>query len=446
MSKEKRELHPESSEVVDRRAFMQVAAGVVAGAAAAGGIPEIAAAQTSPVQARGGHLYMQTNETQNCIIHYHWSANGTLTEVERVATRGAGSGVLSPIYHISRPNHFEGAGSVILTPDRRFLFATNGGNNSVSSFAVGKEGRLTLLDVKWTGNTKSGGAKSVAYAPSSSTLFVVHTFGPDNVRLMSVDDEGTLTARPERYSVGTMDWPNRVPTMAVLSPDGKFLVLGTTFDGSLILWIPRGDNGALHSIASNAPDPDGIVVFAVGGDGALGKPSFYDGGGASPFYIAFLHNRPDTFVVGAAVSDGLAMGRIDADGKIKVGPLVPIDTSAGLPSELCWLAVSPDDRFVFATNFGYSNLSSFRIDGNVISIAKDPACPKVPGDGTFRAINGTVSSGPSDSWMTPEGAYLYQIYGNASKLVGYAIQPDGLLKEITSAKIPYNSPEGLAGF
>jgi 6-phosphogluconolactonase (cycloisomerase 2 family) len=216
MSKEKRELHPESSEVVDRRAFMQVAAGVVAGAAAAGGIPEIAAAQTSPVQARGGHLYMQTNETQNCIIHYHWSANGTLTEVERVATRGAGSGVLSPIYHISRPNHFEGAGSVILTPDRRFLFATNGGNNSVSSFAVGKEGRLTLLDVKWTGNTKSGGAKSVAYAPSSSTLFVVHTFGPDNVRLMSVDDEGTLTARPEKYSVGTMEWPNRVPTMAVL--------------------------------------------------------------------------------------------------------------------------------------------------------------------------------------------------------------------------------------
>jgi hypothetical protein len=30
------------------------------------------------------------------------------------------------MYQIARPNHFEGAGSVILTPDRRFLFATNG--------------------------------------------------------------------------------------------------------------------------------------------------------------------------------------------------------------------------------------------------------------------------------------------------------------------------------
>jgi 6-phosphogluconolactonase (cycloisomerase 2 family) len=403
----------------------------------------------------GGHLYMESNETRNSVIHYVRSANGALTEVERVATGGAGSGRISPIYHIARPNHFEGAGSVRLTPDRRFLFATNGGDNSVSSFAVDKDGWLTLLDVKRTGNIQSGGAKSVAYAPSSRTLFVVHTFGPDHLRLMSVDDEGKLTPRPERYSVSTTDWPNRVPTMAVLSPNGKFLVLGTTFDelpsrknpdGSLILWIPRGDDGALHSIASNAPDPDGIIVFPVGGNGALGEPSFYDGGGASPFYIAFLHNRPDTFIIGEAVSDGLAIGRIDADGKVNVGPVVPIDTSAGVPSELCWLAVSPDDQLVFTTNFGYSNISSYHINGGALAIAKDPACPKVPGDGTFRAINGTVSSGPSDNWMTPDGEFLYQIYGNASKLVGYATQPDGSLNEVTSVRIPYNSPQGLAGF
>jgi 6-phosphogluconolactonase (cycloisomerase 2 family) len=401
-----------------------------------------------------GHLYMQTNEARNCVIHYDWSADGALAEVERVATGGAGSGLISPIYHISRPNHNECAGSVILTPDRRFLFATNAADNSVSSFAVGKEGRLTLLDVERTGNATNGGAKSLAYAASSRTLFVAHSFGPDHLRLMSVDEEGNLTPRPEKYSVSTMEWPNRVPSHAVLSPDGKFLIVGTTFDelptknpdGSLILWIPRGQNGALHSIASNAPDPDGIVVFPVGADGSLGEPSNYDGGGASPYYIAFLHNRPDTFVIAEAVSDGLALGRIDAAGKIRVGPMVPIDNSAGLPSELCWLAVSPDDRLVFTTNFGYSYLSSFRIDGNVLSIAKDPACPKVPGDGTFRAINQTISSGPSDCWMTPDGAYLYQIYGNASKLVGYAVQPDGSLNEVANVKIPYNSPQGLAGF
>jgi hypothetical protein len=41
---------------------------------------------------------------------------------------------------------------------------------------------------------------------------------------------------------------------------------------------------------------------------------------------------------------------------------------------------------------------------------------------------------------------LYQIYGNASRLIGYATQADGSLKEVTSVKIPYNSPQGLAGF
>jgi len=41
---------------------------------------------------------------------------------------------------------------------------------------------------------------------------------------------------------------------------------------------------------------------------------------------------------------------------------------------------------------------------------------------------------------------LYQIYENASKLVGYAVQPDGSLDEVTSASIPYNSPQGLTGF
>jgi 6-phosphogluconolactonase (cycloisomerase 2 family) len=436
----------------------------VTGAAILGELRGIAAAEQTSRPARtsmpragrrGGYLYMQTNEIENAIIHYHRDAHGALTEVKRVSTGGAGSGVVSPIYHISRPNDHEGAGSVILSPDRRLLFTTNAGDNSASSFAVGEEGELTLLDVKRTGNPTNGGAKSLAYAPSSRTLFILHTFGPDHLRLMSVDEKGNLKARPEQYSVRTKDWSNRGPTMAVLAPNGKFLIVGSAFDelpsktnpdGSLIIWTPHGPDGSLHIIAANAPDPDGLVVFPVGEDGTLDAAKFHDAKGASPFYIAFLHGRPDTFIIGYAVSDACAMATIDGDGKIDVGPLVKIDTSGGLPSELCWLAVSPDDHTVYTTNFGYSYLSSFRIDGNALSIAKDPACPKVPGDGSFRALNSTVGSGPSDSWLTPDGAYLYQIYGNASQLVGYATRPDGSLHEITSVKIPYNSPQGLAGF
>lgn len=404
-----------------------------------------------------GHVYIQTNELKNVVIHYARASDGTIAEVERIPTGGAGSGVYKPISgQESAPNAFEAAGSVIVTADKRFLFATNGGDNSVSSFGVGEDGKLTLLDVKRTGNIvpgRSGTAKSLAYSAASGTLFVLHSFGPDHVRLMSVDGEGKLTARPEGYTVNTPDKPLRVSTMVVLSPDEKFLVVGTTFDqpaeanpdGSPILWADQPD-GTKKSVASNAPDPDGIVVFPVQPNGSLGDGLFQDGGGASPFYPAFLHHRPDRLVIGYAVSDGIALATFDERGELGTGPVVKIDTSAGLPSELCWLAVSPDDQWVFATNFGYSNISSFRIDGDVVSLAHDSACPKVPGDGTFRALNGTVSSGPSDNWISPDGRYLYQIYANASKLIGYEVQSDGSLTEITSAEIPYNSPQGLAGF
>ena len=88
---------------------------------------------------------------------------------------------------------------------------------------------------------------------------------------------------------------------------------------------------------------------------------------------------------------------------------------------------------------------SIKLNGKGLEIASDPACPRVKGDGTFRALNNTVSSGPSDSWVSPDGAYLYQIYANASKLIGYRTQPDGSLEEVTSATIPYQSPQGLVG-
>jgi WD40 repeat protein len=424
-----------------------------------GGMGEqsMAAPSKQPQMNGGGHVYIQTNEFKNCVIHYVRSAGGNITESERVTTGGAGSGGFNPIVNReSTPNPFEGARSVILSPDNRLLFATNAGDNSVSSFAVGEDGRLTLIDAKRTGNVvagRSGSAKSLQYDADTGTLYVCHALGPDHVRVMSIDGEGRLTARPERYTVNTEDKPNRVATMVTLSPDGKFLIVGTTFDepakpnpdGSPILWVSSNGEPA-HSVASNAPDPDGLVVFPVNGHGTLGEPLLQDGGGASPWFPLFLNHRPHQFLIGYAVADGLSLATLDSDGTVSTGPVVQIDTSAGKPTELCWLSVSPDDRTVFATHFGYSYISTFRIDGNVLSVAKDPACPKVPGDGRFRALNGTVSSGPSDNWLSPDGDYLYQIYGNASKLVGYAVQEDGGLEEITSVDIPYNSPQGLAGF
>lgn len=92
-----------------------------------GGSPEMMASN-----GQGGHLYIQTNEIHNAVVHYRRSANGAIEEVDRVSTGGAGSGGYNPIVNReSTPNPFEGVRSVILSRDNRFLFATNAGDNFI---------------------------------------------------------------------------------------------------------------------------------------------------------------------------------------------------------------------------------------------------------------------------------------------------------------------------
>jgi 6-phosphogluconolactonase (cycloisomerase 2 family) len=394
-----------------------------------------------------GHVYMQTNETQNRIMHFGRNADGQLGLLDSIPTGGAGSGVFKPISgQESAPNAFEGAGSVILAESNTLLFVTNGGDNSVTSFRVSPEGKLTMIDRQLTGEPatgRSGTAKSLAYRPQSRTLYVLHAFGPNHLRSYAVAEDGKLKLRPERNSVNTATKTDRVSTQAVLSPDGRFLLVDILFDAR----PAANPDGSPNLVVANASDPDGLVIFPVRDDGTLDEASFADAGGAGPFYIAFLNGSRDTFLNGLAVGDGVLAGRIDGEGRVTNGPLAQIDTSPGKPSELCWLQVTSDNSLVLATNFGYGTVSTYRLVDGRLSLLQDPANNAIPGDGTFRAVNGLVSSGPSDSWLTPDDQYFYQIFGNASVLVSYRLdKTSGRLTEIGRNQIPYNSPQGLAGF
>jgi hypothetical protein len=54
-------------------------------------------ARRSSSVSRGGHLYMQTNEVRNCVVHDRRATDGAITEMERTAAGGAGSGTFKPI-------------------------------------------------------------------------------------------------------------------------------------------------------------------------------------------------------------------------------------------------------------------------------------------------------------------------------------------------------------
>ena len=140
--------------------------------------------------------------------------------------------------------------------------------------------------------------------PRDGHALRVHSFGPDHLRLMSVDEEGKLTPRPERYTVNTDESPIVCPPWPCSRPtrNSSFSAPRSTScrtanpDGSLILWIREGDGARSRSLRMRRTRRHRRIP--VGEDGALGQACVPRRGGASPF-IAFLHNRPDTFVIGA---------------------------------------------------------------------------------------------------------------------------------------------------
>ena len=65
-------------------------------------------------ESEGGHLYIQTSEIQNAVIHFLRAADGTISETDRVLTGGAGSGSFN--YRVTPPGLIvEGANSVLLS-------------------------------------------------------------------------------------------------------------------------------------------------------------------------------------------------------------------------------------------------------------------------------------------------------------------------------------------
>lgn len=380
-------------------------------------------------------IYTQTNETDNAILAFSQGADGTLTPMGKVMTGGKGSnGLSSATGENNVPDSLLSSNSVIASKDGKWLFAVNAGDNSVSCFMVAADGSLSLSDVKPTGNAvtgASGTASTLAYNDGAGVLYVSHSFGPQHIKSFKVDG-GKLMLTAEAKSVNTPDMMERMPTQLLLAPDAKFLLAFVLFDA-------RPTEAGLSPAKMK-----NVVVFPVAGDGMLGEAMFNEAGGVAPFAGCFLHNKPDTFVTVLAAESSAVLNMIDASGRImstmpaKISTMM--DGKAAEPSEICWVSVTEDDKYAFGTNFGYGTVSSFAIGADGVKVIMDTAA-KEEGDGNYKGLANVVSSGPGDSAVC--GTYFYQLYANAAKIVGYAIDADGSLKKVTEQAVPRNSSQGL---
>src|SRR5271170_6496473 len=111
-----------------------------------------------------GFVYTETNAANNGVLVFNRAADGTLSLAATVLTGGLGGGVVS----------VGSQGTLALSQDRRWLFAANEGDNSISVM------ERTLEGLKAVGKVSSNGTLPVSVTVSRNLVYVLDDGGTVN--------------------------------------------------------------------------------------------------------------------------------------------------------------------------------------------------------------------------------------------------------------------------
>lgn len=360
--------------------------------------PAVTAAAPPPPPPLANQLYTQTNETTNMVVHLVRNADGSLTLKNRVATGGAGLNGIKPGSSAPAPDSLVSQHSVLVSPDKTMLFAVNGGDGSVSVFAIDQtSGDLTL---KKTTKTVGGTPSSLAF--NNGVLYVLFQTGSDQLGAYALQADGTLA----QLGVYALPVPGMTPTQIVISPGNGFVV-------------------ASAGTASNA-----VISFPINRDGTLSAGVTNTKNIANPFAGAFA--SASIYLETDTADKALASYAFDATGALKQINMVV--AGEGAP---CWLSATPDGKYAFVGN-GAGTISAF----------------SVAADGTLALINAKAAQEPSamagvnsvaaDSWISADGKFLYVSYLGDDKVVAYSIA-GGVLTKLNEQVIGTATKVSLMG-
>ena len=366
-----------------------------------------------------GAVFVATNhnntkdpsEPANEVLMYNRARNGTLTLQGRFDTGGQGSG---PSIRFAGDG-LGSAHSVELSLDRRFLFVTNAGSDSVSVFRLSKTG-LTLTDVEPTPDFPN------SIAQRGNRAYVLSNDGGDGAISGYQFSNGELTplsnSKRELDANQDADRPDVLfnPTQVSFTPNGRHLVV-TIKDG------PRAG-----LIAGATPTgPGRVLTWTVDSSGRpsqnFRQTNFSNRG---PFGFSFDRNGnllTSLFVGGPNLTASAGSFRINANGSLTgITPNVP-----NTQLDTCWL--ENDGRFAYGANYGSGTISSYRIGSNgslTLLRAGAGTTNDLPGDGVGKPQGST----PLDIRVSDNGNWLYDVLPGSGKIAGWQINDNGSLTKI----------------
>jgi 6-phosphogluconolactonase len=332
-----------------------------------------------------GAVYTATNSrTDNQVLVFDRSADGSLTAAGTVSTGGRGTGI--------------GLGNqsgITLSQNHQFLFVVNAGSDEISSFAVGPQ-EITLADKTW-----SGGRNPISVTAHDNVLYVLNAGGAvgssDNISGFSIGADGALTALATRPLSGANTTP------AEIAFNG---------DGTIVAVTEKGTSR--------------IDTFTVDSLGIAYGPNVFASSGATPF--GFSWGKRNQLFVSEAPGSAASSYSVSASGQLSVISGSVADHQAAA----CWLVVSNDGRYAYAANAGTASVSGYSIEP----------------DGTLSLLNadgrtGFTAPGPVDEALSANGRFLYTLDARSGAISIFAVRGDGSLDKQADVAIPVNT-NGLA--
>jgi 6-phosphogluconolactonase len=332
-------------------------------------------------------VYVQTNDaTDNEVIAFTRADDGALAPAGRYSTGGRGTG---------RP-HLASAGSVVLSDDGRWLLVVNAGSDELSLFAVQPDG-LRLAD-----SAGSGGSTPTSAAVSGALVYVLNNGTPNISGFNLTDGELTALAGSAR---------------PLSSADADPAQVSFTADGRVLIVTERGTNS--------------ISSYLIDGRGYAQGPATIRSSGQTPYGFGLTKGR--SLIVSEAFGGAIGAAAASSYAVSGAGELTMVSGSVGdTRSEVCWVALTNDDRFAYVTNFGDSTVSCYQITAEGSLTLHDPVA------GSARL----GEKGLRDEAISGDGRYLYAIDADAQKLVGWAVGQDG---HLTPAGESGGLPDTVAG-
>ena len=347
------------------------------------GVVAAAAAPADAHSVRHGTLYTLSNDAAgNRVLAFARASDGSLSPAGSFATGGNGAGA-----------GLGSQGAVVVTDNGRRLIAVNAGSDSISLFAVDTNGGLDLLDT-----VASGGHHPISVTVHDEVVYALN--GADN----------TISG----FSFDDRDLEPLAGTTRTLTGTGA----------AEIAFTPNGHQLVVTEKASNLID-----VFAVD-DGIAGSALPTASTGMTPFGFAFDrhgHLLVSNAAGGAPAASSLTSYAVDRSGALDLldGPAPTHQTAA------CWVVVSRDSRFAYATNTGSGTISGYHV-------APDGSLSLLNADG----VTATTGAGPTDATITRGD--LYSVGSGSHTITVDHIEHDGSLTPVaTLTGLPANAA-GLA--